>query len=224
MPCLPRVHFLNGVASWLQTLFLDVQPLHNQCCLALVTSFSAVCVFRLLYFWLRWVFILLHAGFSSCDARAYLPHGMWDIPGPGIEPTSPALEGGFLTTEPPGKLSVSLVFNSAYLQLGLLSCYLDTQTYPLGMLFPQTGFTSISWKLAMCPVLYIINCPTKSSNNTAYSHFIDEDTEAQRGYVTCSGSHSQHMVKTDRTLYLSSTACTLGQSAILPLRNSIWEL
>ena len=54
MPCLPRVHFLNGVASWLQTLFLDVQPLHNQCCLALVTSFSAVCVFRLLYFWLRW--------------------------------------------------------------------------------------------------------------------------------------------------------------------------
>ena len=25
------------------------------------------------------------------------------VPGPGIEPTSPALEGGFLTTGPPGK-------------------------------------------------------------------------------------------------------------------------
>ena len=83
--------------------------------LSLVTSFSAVCVFRLFYFWLRWVFILLHAGFSSCDARAYLPHGMWDIPRPGIEPMSPALAGGFLTTEPPGKSSVSLVFNSGYL-------------------------------------------------------------------------------------------------------------
>ena len=28
---------------------------------------------------------------------------MWDLPGPGVEPASPALAGGFLTTEPPGK-------------------------------------------------------------------------------------------------------------------------
>ena len=28
---------------------------------------------------------------------------MWDLPGPGLEPVSPALAGGFLTTEPPGK-------------------------------------------------------------------------------------------------------------------------
>ena len=28
---------------------------------------------------------------------------MWDLPGPGIEPMSPALAGGFLTTVPPGK-------------------------------------------------------------------------------------------------------------------------
>ena len=28
---------------------------------------------------------------------------MWDVPGPGIEPVSPALAGGFLTTVPPGK-------------------------------------------------------------------------------------------------------------------------
>ena len=30
---------------------------------------------------------------------------MWDLPGPGIEPMSPALAGGFLTTAPPGKSS-----------------------------------------------------------------------------------------------------------------------
>ena len=28
---------------------------------------------------------------------------MWDLPGPGIEPVSPVLEGEFFTTEPPGK-------------------------------------------------------------------------------------------------------------------------
>ena len=30
---------------------------------------------------------------------------MWDLPGPGVEPVSPALAGGFLTTAPPGKLN-----------------------------------------------------------------------------------------------------------------------
>ena len=28
---------------------------------------------------------------------------MWDLPGPGVKPVSPALAGGFLTTDPPGK-------------------------------------------------------------------------------------------------------------------------
>ena len=35
---------------------------------------------------------------SSCGARAQLLYGMWDLPGPGIEPVSHALAGGFLTT------------------------------------------------------------------------------------------------------------------------------
>ena len=40
---------------------------------------------------------------SSCGARASLLCGMWDLPRPGLEPVSPALAGGFLTTAPPGK-------------------------------------------------------------------------------------------------------------------------
>ena len=40
---------------------------------------------------------------SSYGARALLLRGMWDLPGPGLEPVSPALAGGFLTTAPPGK-------------------------------------------------------------------------------------------------------------------------
>ena len=49
----------------------------------------------------------LECRLSSYGAQAYLLHGMWDLPGPGLEPVSepvsPALAGGFLTTVPPGK-------------------------------------------------------------------------------------------------------------------------
>ena len=40
---------------------------------------------------------------NGCGTQAWLLHGMWNILGSGIEPASPALAGGFLTTEPPGK-------------------------------------------------------------------------------------------------------------------------
>ena len=43
---------------------------------------------------------------SSCGLRAQLLRGMWDLPGPGLEPVSPALAGGFLTTAPPGEPSI----------------------------------------------------------------------------------------------------------------------
>ena len=37
---------------------------------------------------------------------------MWDLPGAGLEPVSPALAGGFLSTVPPGK-SLFIAFKSA---------------------------------------------------------------------------------------------------------------
>ena len=42
---------------------------------------------------------------SSCSTQAQLLYGMWDLPGPGLEPVSPVLAGGFPTTAPPGKPS-----------------------------------------------------------------------------------------------------------------------
>ena len=39
----------------------------------------------------------------SCGAWTYLLRCMWDLPGSGLEPVSPALAGRFLTTAPPGK-------------------------------------------------------------------------------------------------------------------------
>ena len=47
---------------------------------------------------------------NSCGTWAYLLCGMWDLPGSGIEPMSPALASGFLSTEPPGKPQ-SNIFN-----------------------------------------------------------------------------------------------------------------
>ena len=48
---------------------------------------------------------------SNCGSRAQLLRSMWDLPRPGLEPVSPALAGGFLTTAPPGKSQESFLFN-----------------------------------------------------------------------------------------------------------------
>ena len=39
-------------------------------------------------------------GLSSCDSRAQLACGMWDLPRPGIKPMSSMLAGGVLTSGP----------------------------------------------------------------------------------------------------------------------------
>ena len=43
------------------------------------------------------------SGYSSCGLWASLLHGMWNLPGPGIEPMSPALAGELPSTIPSGK-------------------------------------------------------------------------------------------------------------------------
>ena len=53
--------------------------------------------------WSARVLVVAACGLSSCGARAQLLRGMWDLPGPGLEPVSPALGGGFSTTVPQGK-------------------------------------------------------------------------------------------------------------------------
>ena len=66
-------------------------------------------------FSLLWLPLLQSSGFtgfrflglSSCGSQAQLPHGIWNLPGPGIEPVSPPLAGGFLTI---GSLGKSLIY------------------------------------------------------------------------------------------------------------------
>ena len=50
-----------------------------------------------------WGFLAIEHRLSSCGAQAYLLSSMWDLPGSGTELVSPALAGGFFTTEPPEK-------------------------------------------------------------------------------------------------------------------------
>ena len=71
-------------------------------------------------------------GFSSCGSRAldhrinsyspwaWLLWGMWDLPWSGMEPLSPALAGGFSTTEPRGK-PPSICSNASHWQLPCLA-------------------------------------------------------------------------------------------------------
>ena len=40
---------------------------------------------------------------------------MWGLPGPGIEPMTPALAGGFLTTAPPGKKGHGILSSRIYI-------------------------------------------------------------------------------------------------------------
>ena len=47
-------------------------------------------------------------------AQAYLPHGKWDVPGPGIESVSPALTGRFLTAGPLARSSLPSSFISSH--------------------------------------------------------------------------------------------------------------
>ena len=56
-------------------------------------------------------------GLRSCGSRAELPHGMWNHPGPGIEPVSPALAGRFLTMDYLGSPTASYILPAWHLKL-----------------------------------------------------------------------------------------------------------
>lgn len=57
-------------------------------------------------FSLHWFLWLQAHGFSSFGTRASLPHGMWDLPDPGIKRMSPPLAGRFLIPGQPRKSSI----------------------------------------------------------------------------------------------------------------------
>ena len=106
--------FILFIYFWLRWVFVAARGLSLD---AVSGGYSSL---RCVGFLLRWLLLLRstgsrHAGFSSCGTRslecwlsscgtrAQLLRSMWDLSWPGLEPVSPALAGGFLTTAPPGK-------------------------------------------------------------------------------------------------------------------------
>ena len=108
--------------KFIYLIYLFLAVLGLCCCVgfSVVAASGGYSSLRCAGFSLRWLLLLLstgsrRAGFSSCGsrvlecrssscgARAQLLHGLWDLPGPGLEPMSPPLAGRFLTTVPPGK-------------------------------------------------------------------------------------------------------------------------
>ena len=69
----------------------------------------------------------LESRLSSCGSRALLLRGMWDLPRQGIEPVSPALAGGFLTTVPPGKSLILVIKRKQYNLLVGWKCCMRVQ-------------------------------------------------------------------------------------------------
>ena len=91
-------------------------------------------------FSLRWLFTLQSTGsrrvgcssgacwLSRCGTCGLLPRGMWALPGPGIDPMSPALAGRFLSTAPAGRSS-NYIFMSVgtcgyFIFWVIIQCYL----------------------------------------------------------------------------------------------------
>ena len=61
----------------------------------------------------------LSMGFPRQEYQTGLPLPIpRDLPDPGIEPTSPALAGGFFTTEPPGKPQHTVTLNKINKEVG----------------------------------------------------------------------------------------------------------
>ena len=63
-----------------------------------------------------------------CGTRAWLPCGMWNLPGPAIKPAFSALAGGFLTTGPPGSpfnIHLDSLTDLPFSLLFIPSCFFD---------------------------------------------------------------------------------------------------
>ena len=106
-------------------IYLFLALLGLRCCVgfSLAVRAEAPLYLQSTGFSLRWLLLLRSTGnrtcgFSSCNSQllehslnscgswAQLPCSLWSLPGSGTEPVSPALPGGFFTTEPPGRPQV----------------------------------------------------------------------------------------------------------------------
>ena len=111
----------NSMISFLIFICFFILPAHKTSLIAmhrlLVAAASFAAELRLYVCRLQQ---LQHVGFSDGDARFYLPHSIWSLPG--IEPMSPTLAREFLTTGQQGKSKHHLL-----IERKLFGCFLENK-------------------------------------------------------------------------------------------------
>ena len=141
---------------------------------------------------------------------------MWDLPGPGLEPVSPALAGGFLTTAPPGKPH-TLPF---YLKPALLSVSTCQKMAPPFSHVPQLAVSPTqSFIQSFQITLQFVSFPLFSLplHNFHRGHPLDYYNGLLNSH---SLNHSPHRSQNFKTTYLKTlcvsdinhTSVFLGQS------------
>ena len=111
-----------------------------RCCVGFSLAVAGGCSLIAVHGSLPWLLLLWSSGSvaaapglwsmgSTLQCVGLVLHSMGDLPGPGMEPTSPALAGGFFTTEPPGEpccfLEIFKIFVYAFIfgcAVSLLQC------------------------------------------------------------------------------------------------------
>ena len=119
---------------------------------------------------------------------------MWDLPGPRIEPVSPALAGRFLTTVPPGKSPGALLFYCTTLVL-------DPHDFGHDCVFSRTWiiYSSHFWELATIP-LPPISLPLKPRQTD-----LTNQQEPRRGSQRTVVPMSIHICNVPKAQIFSST-------------------
>ena len=138
-------------------------------------------------FSLSWLLLLLNMG-SRCSGFSSVAHGLscsaacGNLPGPGLEPVSPALAGGFLTTVPPGKpYPINFLFNLLWFVVIFLHCMLtdfDIYIYIYGK-FKWLIQRAASWKDYMTK--YLINSLTNLDINSNWKSFFKKWKKIRKG-------------------------------------------
>ena len=167
-------------------------------------------------FSLLWLLVaeqgLWGVGFSSCGVRAQLPHGMWHLPRPGIQPVSLALAGRLLTPGLLGKSQARYIYCALYVYY----CYISSTSAqqvsnpggwgPLGY---RCG-SGIPWWLA------VTDSPWESSGPQ-----VDLRPELLWEQQSCSWSRAQWSFAWKLALGAPQPACLLPSSDSIM---SKWQL